>query len=265
MSLHSLLYSTDDYQNSDSHLSSIERRRRWNKNEDHDEVEIPLNETLGLVNNIDDIITFNSIVNSTLLNFETIESNSSNYENVNDLINSTVEVYSNENTTMRQTLIELNQTNVSMMEDIKTDTNKISSFNESIDFNQTVQNANELQSSSSSSIPLTVDQVELTTIIENNQTNDSKLFVNDSFIPTNDEWIIHSNITQKDAIIINPEIYTNETDIIYSNSNETSIITSKSISIPICDHSCQCLKECPYGFEIFNDTCLCNPPCKVSD
>jgi hypothetical protein len=99
--------------------------------------------------------------------------------------------------------------------------------------------------------------------MENNQTNDSKLSVNETFISTNDEFIIHS--TQKDAIINSSEIYLNETDIISINSNESSIIISKSVSIPICDYACQCLKECPYGFEIFNETCLCNPPCEVSD
>ncbi len=257
MSLHSIFKS-----NFDSRLSLIERRRRWNKNEDHDEVEIPLNETLGLENHIDDITTFNPIVNSTLLNFETIQSNSTIYELVNDLNNSTVDILdSNENTTIIQNLIELNQTNVTMIEDIKMNINK------TIDFNQNDTESNGLQSSSS--IPLTADQVEVNTTIENNQINDSKLLVNESLISTNDEWIIHSNLTQKDAIIINSEIYPNETDIISLeanlNSNESSIITSKSISIPICDHTCQCLKECLYGFEILNETCLCNPPCKVSN
>lgn len=52
------------------------------------------------------------------------------------------------------------------------------------------------------------------------------------------------------------------------DSNETGSLPSsswKSISIPVCDQSCQCSMECPYGFEILNETCQCNPPCQVSD
>ena len=49
------------------------------------------------------------------------------------------------------------------------------------------------------------------------------------------------------------------------NQNETVMIDVESIpsSTVICDQSCQCSKACPYGFVIFNDTCECNPPCQV--
>jgi len=206
----------------------------------------------------------------------------------------TLEIYSDENTTMiypllRQDLTEVNQTTtVTVIEDVlqdnKTDTNETITlstvFNEVIHINST--NITEFQSSSSS-VPImfnqTTDQAEPTTPIipldytnttEDHQTNGWNLLFNDSFIVTiSDELIINSNISQKDAIIPNQDININETEIIFietnSNSNETSILSSKSISIPICDHSCQCLKECPYGFEILNDTCSCNPPCKVSN
>jgi hypothetical protein len=200
----------------------------------------------------------------------------------------TLEIYSDENTTMiypllRQDLTELNQTmTISVIEDIlqdnKTDTNETiilsTVFNELIHINSTnMIDINEFQSSSSS-VPIIFNQttdpttpiipLDYTNTTVDHQTNDWVLLFNDSFTVTiNDELIINSNISQKDAIIIpNQDININETNL---NSNETSILSSKSISIPICDHSCQCLKECPYGFEILNDTCLCNPPCKVSN
>ena len=258
----------------------LERLRRWSRSDDHDEVEIPVNETLLSVNNAEEIIT----TTSTSFNFDTTESNGSIIENVVYLSNSTdlttMESSLEENTTivyplLRQDLIELNQTTVSVLENVseenRTETNEISSaLTESMDLNQTIRIESELTTTESSVFSSqNTDQVELTTTIttttiEINSTISSDF--NDTFsIPTSDEWIIHSNITQKDAFIINEEIYTNDTEPIPFESNETSIISSKSLSIPICDQSCQCLKECPYGFEILNDTCLCNPPCQVSD
>ena len=106
---------------------------------------------------------------------------------------------------------------------------------------------------------------------EDNQTNGWGLLFNDktetisfndlSTITLDNETISNSNISQKDAIIIvNQEIPVNDTGMIIIE--ESPILSS---TIPICDFTCLCSKECPYGFEILNDTCLCNPPCKVSD
>ena len=47
-------------------------------------------------------------------------------------------------------------------------------------------------------------------------------------------------------------------------SNETTSSSPTKPAKPICDQSCQCSKKCPYGFEIINETCQCDPPCKVS-
>ena len=47
-------------------------------------------------------------------------------------------------------------------------------------------------------------------------------------------------------------------------SNETISLVTKTIEKPVCDLSCQCSTKCPYGFEILNDICECDPPCKVS-
>jgi hypothetical protein len=233
--------------------------------------------------------TLNSIVNSTLFNFETIESNSTIIENVDTSINSTIEIYSNENTTLlREDFPELNQTTVSIIEEVlqdnKTNTNAISFsstiFNELIDINQTtIKIKNESVSTEIDHLSDEFQSSLAPQTTEDNQTNGWNLLFNDKTetilfndtftVATNDESIINSNITQKDAIILNQETYINETEMILietnQNSNETSVLSFKSISIPVCDRSCQCLKECRYGFEILNDTCLCNPPCKVRD
>lgn len=68
-------------------------------------------------------------------------------------------------------------------------------------------------------------------------------------ITTNSEGIFYDTST-----IINEDEYSNET------SNSLPQPTPK----PICDFSCECSKKCPYGYEVINDQCECDPPCKVS-
>ena len=79
---------------------------------------------------------------------------------------------------------------------------------------------------------------------------------------TLDEDATSNNLTVKMTDVSDTSL--NET---VKDFNETSSFPSswKSVSIPVCDQSCQCSMECPYGFEILNDTCQCNPPCLVSD
>ncbi|CAF0904201.1 unnamed protein product [Adineta ricciae] len=50
-----------------------------------------------------------------------------------------------------------------------------------------------------------------------------------------------------------------EEDEYSNNTNEFLPVTEAK---PICDLTCQCTKECPYGFQFINDTCKCDPPCK---
>ncbi|CAF4399134.1 unnamed protein product [Rotaria socialis] len=45
-------------------------------------------------------------------------------------------------------------------------------------------------------------------------------------------------------------------------SNETINSLPQTTATPICDFSCQCSKQCPYGFEVMDDKCQCDPPCK---
>ncbi|CAF3996816.1 unnamed protein product [Rotaria sordida] len=140
---------------------------------------------------------------------------------------------------------------------------------------------NEFQSSSSSFSIIfnqTIHEIEPTTAIihldyttisynitDNNQTYEWGLIFNDktetmpshdsSTISTNNEFAIKSKIIDQEMNINNTNIIIYDTD---QNFNETSILSS----ISICDRSCQCLKQCPYGFEILNDICRCNSPCQ---
>lgn len=56
------------------------------------------------------------------------------------------------------------------------------------------------------------------------------------------------------------------TGVVYEDneySNETINEEPSTTPKPMCDQSCQCSRKCPYGFEIVNETCHCDPLCKV--
>ena len=103
-----------------------------------------------------------------------------------------------------------------------------------------------------------------TTFAANNDSSNLSILQTDvtSVNQTLDEDTASSNLTVKMADVSDTSV--NE---IIKDANETSSLPSSwtSTSIPVCDQSCQCSMECPYGFEILNDTCQCNPPCQVSD
>jgi hypothetical protein len=279
-------------------LPLVKRLRRWTINGDNDEVEIPFDQS---VNNSDEDSSLHTLVNSTVLNLKTIDVNSSITEHFDAFIISTMafEIPLNENTTikyplLRQDLTELNQTDdqttISIIDEVlqdnKTDITFSSTLSETLATNMTDINPfesvtdridNQTNEVESSSVPIILKQITdhiepmFSNATEDNQTNGWGLSLNDSSpITISNESIINSNISQKDAIItIDQEISLNDTGIILietiQNSTESSFVSSKSSTIPICDSSCLCSKECPYGFEILNDTCLCDPPCKVSN
>lgn len=50
-----------------------------------------------------------------------------------------------------------------------------------------------------------------------------------------------------------------------TSSNITFVPESSTVrEEPICDRACQCTEECPHGFDIVEDQCQCDPPCKVN-
>ncbi|CAF3585285.1 unnamed protein product [Adineta steineri] len=272
-----------------SQIPLIKRLRRWTINGDNDEVEIPFNESHLSINNS------SSIDNSTLVNFVTIESNTSNIEYVNDLNLTTTEIKSDENTMIKYPLSEpdLNQTITSSTEEVLQNNNNTSLSplisNELTSINTEILTTNVTQmittdhvfntfESSSPSVSIlptqTTHEIEsVTTIIHSdsttaypdatviNQTNEWNSVFNEKIeiISLNDSSTINSNISLKDArITIDQQIFTNDTDIVMFDNLDESLKVS---TMPICDASCLCSKECLYGFELLNDTCLCNPPC----
>jgi hypothetical protein len=102
------------------------------------------------------------------------------------------------------------------------------------------------------------------TLTASNESSATSILQTDttSINQTLDEDITSNNLTVKMTDV--SETSLNDT---LKDSNDTSSIPPswKSISIPVCDQSCQCSMECPYGFEVLNETCQCNPPCQVSN
>ncbi|CAF1055071.1 unnamed protein product [Rotaria sp. Silwood1] len=157
-----------------------------------------------------------------------------------------------------------NDKNESITDEINNLPNEFQSSSLPIIFNQTIDEVE----STTASIHLDYTTISYTTT-DNNQTYEWGLLFNDktetipsndsSTIATNNEFTINSNIIDQDMNINNTNIII---DDINQNFNETSFLSLKSINMSICDRSCQCIKQCPYGFEILNDTCRCNPPCK---
>ncbi|CAF3371574.1 unnamed protein product [Rotaria sp. Silwood1] len=66
---------------------------------------------------------------------------------------------------------------------------------------------------------------------------------------------VTSEVTQDDTSTI-------ITDDDEEYSNETIVSLPETTVKPICDLSCLCSQECPYGFEIIDKKCQCDPPCK---
>lgn len=217
-----------DYQNFKARWPLIERLRRWSHSADVDEIEIPIYVTPEITTSFD---------------AQTTESNST--------MVTTIEIVSDENSTifyplLRQDVLEINQTTISIIEDVLSENQTATMIDENREKNETDYPSTQVQFSSTSLIQ---DFPTTTTI--------SDFFWNDTVttVETTQEWSIQSNLSLKDASITSEDLFINETEI--------PIVPSRSTIIPTCDHSCECAKECPYGFEITNDTCLCDPPCKV--
>lgn len=90
---------------------------------------------------------------------------------------------------------------------------------------------------------------------------DSTVFEDFNSTLSEDESFASTNATSIDDEI---DVTQNSTIVDEEYSNETISIPDKIPSAPICDRSCRCGRKCPYGFEIIDDQCKCDPPCKVT-
>lgn len=212
----------------------------WSRSVDNDELKIMFDKSF---------IVNNSINESSLNINETLESNSST---------KIIDEFKNSQTINSETFISnITDINQVFINDI------IEPINNSLD---------EFQSSTFSIIVnKTLNDIESTTtmthnLTDSNQTYEWDLLFNDktetislndsSTIATNNEHTLDSNITYQ-------ELHMFSREIIIDEDNETFIASLKPMNISICDLSCQCLRQCPYGFEMVNDTCLCNSSCQV--
>jgi hypothetical protein len=303
-------------------LTSNKRRRRWSKDEDNDEVEIPIDETNleQFTNNNESIILSDDI---SLFNSTITEIKHSLLRQDLAIINQTDELISIENnenlTTIESEILPINVTDIN--QEISNEKNEstidnlttveiISKFffyiyqiNIFLSFLCIIED-NEAETSS---IPISINQtIEETSTISQiglETTNDLKpdtaiiVFdyitipphttdANQTSIDLGTESISQYNttvtaedknpstvldVTQSDTTSIQEgidDVTQSETSAISNDedeySNETISFVSTTTAKPVCDRSCQCLKECPYGFEIVKNACQCNPPCNVS-
>lgn len=224
----------------------IKRQKRWILKVDHDEIENTLDKFLRSLPTSTEAYVSDTTIAS--LDFPTKESKPSMIED--ELFNTTesiqmnattVEMNSNENSTIHNSLFEQISTQLHQTDD------QIITLN-----NNTIE--------TSSPINLFDGTTMSENVTDNNQTMQWGLLFNDktetisyndsSTMITNDELIINAN-----EIIVNTEKV---------NFNGTLFLPSQSMNMSLCDRSCQCLQKCPYDFDIINNTCICHPPCQVS-
>ncbi|CAF1004858.1 unnamed protein product [Adineta ricciae] len=251
-------YSRSEYMN--SQIPLLKRLKRWSRHGDNDEVEIALDTSDG-----------SASLNATVFNVE------STTEDISVMENDTNNRTTDEQTTMRHLLLrqdsaELNQTDDQITSDHVENSNHTSYSATNATFLVTTE---EILESTTIAIVSTqiIEQTESVTsdvvynstiVLVSNVTIDypASYSLNDS-VTTESIHIDfnNTNLSQKDAIIpVDSDFLFSETE--FQDLNISANLTSKEAATPLCDSSCQCLKECLYGFEILNDTCLCTPPCQ---
>ena len=103
-----------------------------------------------------------------------------------------------------------------------------------------------------------------TTLIEPTTTDNETLLTT---LPPGNETSAQPVSGEQDTAIL----LFNYTTVAQSTMDDTQLWINSTIALesstdkvePICDRACQCTEECPYGFDIVEDKCQCDPPCKV--
>ncbi len=146
------------------------------------------------------------------------------------------------------TLVETQNDSALIQEGIDTTTILLDTTqNDSASIQEGIDNTTILLDTTQNNLEITIERIEkITTILD----------VKQNTIQGIEDTTMISDVIQDDisTVVFEEDEY----------SNETVTFLPTTTGKPICDQSCQCFKKCPYGFEINNDTCQCNPPCKVS-
>ena len=284
-------------------LNSMGRRRRWMKAavDDDDEMEVlpellntsPLEEattistensstililtesTVHLVDSTpmleQDSMKMNpdiSTVEPTRVMDETtvseLQSTEINDEKPNDIVNeqtSTNISGIDDQSTLSQQLTTLN------IEDSTESLN--SSIPSDISINQmsteiTINDSSKIMSTTTNVIDVTntVEQNHETMLPDNSTSESSSFTVNVlEDMTANSSNVMNDEQTEPSTSFIIPTIDQTAEDESFNDTTDVSIPARPVV--PVCDLSCQCAKQCPYGFEIIDKECQCDPPCKV--
>jgi hypothetical protein len=238
--------------------SVIYRSKRWPKAKDHDEIEIPTDETNVTASvSTDGEFSVESTLNTSI---NEVSDHSRGQSSLVEEILQDTDLNTNGN-------FSRNDSFPSSTLFTEISSSYFTSVNESLELivaNRTSEDVSDMSTDSSStrilfnlttisySIP-SENQTDEEYPISNervlNATNNSIQSLKDTFVSDHDT----DNLTQTNAFNV-------KTVAVLDTSDNETVPSSRLI----CDETCQCSKECPYGFEILNDTCECYPPCQVS-
>ena len=242
--------------------SAIYRSKRWTKAKDHDEIEIPTDETnVTAPVSTDDESSVASTLNKSIPSINEISDHSTGPSSLVE-------------ETLQDTTMDTNG-NFSGNDSYSSSTlfNEISSsYFTTVNEEMTNESLHSQPSFDPSLTRIVIDLTTMSYSIPNENQTDEEY-------PTSDERVLNAtnesipslketfvsdletdNLTETNDLIVKTVA------VVDTNENETAVINPELIASPkpICDQACQCSKECPYGFEMLNDTCECNPPCQVS-
>lgn len=262
-------------------LNSFGRRKRWSFD---DEVEIPIeqNNTPTL-----DSATLSTTVESKqpLLRQDTAEINETEelttISNNDTFAESTTSIATSQDTAI--VLLDFTTVQPATFDENQTSTGELTSPNESesttIEYN-TTSIAEEIENSTQTYTESIDIMTTIVDIVQNSTESIEQEIDNTTYNIATNETIdftttIISDTTQnatevsEDTTIVsdNSTALSETTELIYEDNeyaNETATEQPKIFPKPVCDESCQCTQKCPYGYEMINDTCECDPPCKVS-
>ncbi|CAF1265438.1 unnamed protein product [Rotaria sordida] len=256
------------------------------------EQSIENNDNLTTITNIFPLTTSNEITDISSTESETL---STNVTDINQVISNesaadtidnltTIEIISNEtetssipisiNQTVEETSI-ISQTELSTITEFESDPSTILLNYTTILPEETNDNQTLIDSGTTivSEYNTTVIDESIDTTIITNATQNDTTFVEEGITSITTILDVLKNVTTitdqgidddttMTSEVTQTDISTMITDDDDEYSNETTSSLPETAVKPICDLSCQCSQECPYGFEIIGNKCKCDPPCK---
>ena len=145
---------------------------------------------------------------------------------------------------------------------VRTTNNQIAMDLETIilsDYNSTISDDDNVDTT------ITLDTVPNDTTFMQDEITDTAIISNN----TQNDTTVNNQDIDDTMTIVSEDLIQNSTSIMIIDENEYPIERRSSVPTTMvklsCDLQCQCTQKCPYGYEIINDTCECDSPCKVSN